>query len=97
MQDYWLRFEYQHRSSPHVHGLAWLENSPDIESLRLHGLSDETTQQIVQHVNLVITTINPAVLPDGSNISVAPRAQVDLHICNKAYKDVVDFDEDLAQ
>ena len=23
--DYWLKFEYQHRGSPHVHGVAWLQ------------------------------------------------------------------------
>ena len=97
MQDYWLRFEYQHRGSPHVHGLAWLENSPDIEALRHQGLDIEITQKIVQHANSVVSTTNPAVLPDGSNISEAPHAQVDPHICNKAYKDVVDFGEDLAQ
>ena len=51
----------------------------------------------MQHVNSVVTTINPAILPDGSNISEAPCAQIDPHICNKAYKDIVDFDEDLAQ
>ena len=22
--DYWMRFEWQHRGSPHVHGLVWL-------------------------------------------------------------------------
>ena len=31
--DYWPRFEWQHRGSPHVHGLAWLPNSPDVEQL----------------------------------------------------------------
>ncbi len=35
--------------------------------------------------------------PGDEAIPEAPRAQVDPHICNKAYKDVVDFDEDLAQ
>ena len=34
--DYWLRFEWQHRGSPHVHGLAWLPDTPDVEQL-LHG------------------------------------------------------------
>ena len=24
VRDYWLRFEWQHRGSPHVYGLAWL-------------------------------------------------------------------------
>ena len=31
--DYWLRFEWQHRGSPHVHGLAWLPDTPDVEKL----------------------------------------------------------------
>ena len=31
--DYWMRFEWQHRGSPHVHGLAWLPNAPDVEQL----------------------------------------------------------------
>lgn len=29
--DYWMRFEWQHRGSSHVHGLAWLPNAPDVE------------------------------------------------------------------
>ena len=31
VKDYWLRFEWQHRGSPHVHGLAWLRGAPSIE------------------------------------------------------------------
>ena len=31
--DYWLRFEWQHCGSPHVHGLAWLPETPDVEQL----------------------------------------------------------------
>ncbi len=30
---YWFRFEWQHRGSPHVHGLAWFEDAPDVEEL----------------------------------------------------------------
>ena len=29
--DYWMRFEWQHCGSPHVHGLAWLSGAPDVE------------------------------------------------------------------
>ena len=42
------------------------------------------------------STANPAVLPDGSNIADAPAPKVDPHICNKAYWDIQDFDQDLA-
>ena len=27
-KDYWLRFEWQHRGSPHVYGVAWLQGAP---------------------------------------------------------------------
>jgi len=30
-KDYWLQFEYQHRGSPHVHGVVWLTDAPDVE------------------------------------------------------------------
>ena len=32
-KDYWSKFEYQHRDSPHIHGVAWLQDAPDVESL----------------------------------------------------------------
>ena len=51
--------------------------------------------QIVHHVDSIVTINNPAVLPDGSNISDAPCAQIDPHICT--YNTVVDFQEDLAK
>lgn len=35
MVDYWVRFEWQHRGSPHIHGLAWLPNAPDVEKLKI--------------------------------------------------------------
>ena len=38
--DYWFRFEWQHRGSPHVHGLAWLPDAPDVERLLF---SDDTS------------------------------------------------------
>ena len=31
--DYWMRFQWQHRGSPHVHGLAWLPDTPDVEEI----------------------------------------------------------------
>ena len=30
-KDCWLRFEWQHHGSPHVHGLAWLPGPPDVQ------------------------------------------------------------------
>ena len=44
--DFWLRFEWQHRGSPHAHGLAWLHDSPNVEDL----LSEAESVNTVAHV-----------------------------------------------
>ncbi len=92
--DYWLRFEWQHRGSPHVHGLAWLKDAPDVETM-LAAQEDASEQGLVQYVDRVVTTVNPAVLRDGSNVANAPAPKTDPHICNQAYVDIDDFDQDL--
>ena len=93
--DYWLRFEWQHRGSPHVHGLAWLPHTPDVENLG-DSANNTLEEDIIRHADQLVSTINPAVLPDGSNIIDAPAPKVDPHICNKAYGDIQDFNSDLA-
>ena len=87
--DYWLRFEWQHRGSPHVHGLAWLPNAPDDDQLVCPETSESVKQQVIQYANTLISTMNPGVSIDGSNINDAP------HICAKPYSQVTDFSEDL--
>ena len=74
---YWLRFEWQHRGSPHVHGLAGLPQLGDGASHTLHA-------EIIRHADQLVSTTSPAVLPDGSNIADAPAPKIDPHICNKA-------------
>ena len=95
--DYWMRFEWQHHGSPHVHGLAWLPNAPDVENLLSSSpdLVESTKEKIIEYADKIISTINPAVLPDGSKVSDAPPAKVDPHICNKSFSQVTDFEEDL--
>ena len=90
--DYWMRFEWQHRGSPHVHGLAWLPNAPDVQASLD---SDEGRLKLVSFVDSVVSTTNPAILPDGSNASEAPLAKTDPHICNKPYSEVEDIQQDL--
>ena len=96
--DYWFRFEWQHRGSPHVHGLAWLPDAPDVE--QVHADSEETStaakEALLQYVDKIVSTTNPAVLPDGSNVDEAPPPKTNPHICNQPYSEVEDFDQDLA-
>ncbi len=94
--NYWMRFEWQHRSSPHVHSLAWLSNAPDVEKLlSVANGSDEDMETVTQCADSIVSTCNPAVLPDGSNVYDAPTPKTD-PICNQRYTEVQDFDQDLA-
>ena len=97
--DYWMRFEWQHRGSPHVHGVAWLPDTPDVKQLLQSSddtAADVAKQEIIQHVDRIVSTLNPAVLPDGSNVDSAPLPKTSPHICNQPYSDIADFDQDLA-
>ena len=96
VKDYWLRFEWQHRGSPHVHGLAWLPNSPDIETIFTTDSTNEERQQALRYVDALVTTINPGVLPDGTNLHAAPLPVTNPdHICNKPFSEVQDYLDDL--
>ena len=98
VKDYWLRFEYQHRGSPHVHGLAWLPNAPDIERLFTDPTVPEVDRQkAIRFIDSLVSTTNPAVLPDGSNFRDAPFPQTCPHVCNRAFADVGDYALDLQE
>ena len=95
--DYWIRFEWQHRGSPHVHGLAWLPNASNVEELlSSSNNSDTAKEQIIQYADGLVSTCNPAILPDGSNVDDTPGPKTDPHICNQVYTKVEDFEQDLS-
>lgn len=89
--DYWYRLEWQHRGSPHVHGLAWLPNAPDVQSI---VTNDVVTSEYITSIDQLVTTINPAIQLDGSNYQEAPPPQTNPHICNKPYGDVENYLQD---
>ena len=93
-KDYWLRFEYQHRGSPHVHGVAWLEDAPDVEKI-LSSEDPFQQQELIRYIDKTVTTINPPVLPNGSNMSDAPLPKTNPHVCNTPYSEVEDHHQDL--
>ena len=73
--DYWVRFEWQHRGSPHIHGLAWLPNAPDVEKLKLSSeiqILEVDRNRIVRYIDSIVSTINPSINLDGSNHTTAP-------------------------
>ena len=54
-------------------------------------------EQTVRFIDSLVSTTNPALLPDGSNLAEAPLPQTSPHVCNKAYADVEDYHVDLTQ
>ena len=95
--DVWLHFEWQHRGSPHVHCLAWLPDAPDVEDVMASSGSstDIGRWPLIQHVDKIVCTVNPAILLDGSSADNAPPPKTNPHICNRSYAEVEDFDQDL--
>ena len=118
-----------HRGSPHVHGLAWLQDAPNVEALiseatpvnmAAHvgattsvasanvGVGSSTDEhagtvgdavtgseasadsmptaaqrEFLDYVDRMVTTVNPAVLTDGSNVADAPLPKTNPHICKQ--------------
>ena len=92
--DFWLRFEWQHRGSPHVHGLAWLHNAPIVKEIVEQG-DKVAKHELIEFIDKLVCTQNPAVLPDGSNLESAPLAKLDPHVCSQSYPQIEDHNSDL--
>ena len=96
--DYWVRFEWQHRGSPHVHGVAWLPNAPDVEQLLASAeLPDTLRREVIQHADRTVTTLNPALSSSADSDSQWPAPETNPHVCNKSYLDVQDHHQDLCE
>ena len=52
--DYWMRVEYQHRGSPHIHGLVWLPNAPALERLNIDDEAEK--QRVIAFIDTIVTT-----------------------------------------
>ena len=92
--DYWYRFEWQHRGSPHIHGVAWLCNAPNVE----HALQDDdasSKHRLFDFIDSLVCTHNPGILPDGSNLDNAPSESIDPHVCSRPYSQIEDHNTDL--
>ncbi|KAK3931895.1 ATP-dependent DNA helicase [Frankliniella fusca] len=83
--DYWYRVEYQHRGSPHIHGVFWFENAPDVSNIE--NQSEEYIAEVINYFSKLIEAWNPLINP----------LQSDTHPCRKNYQNVENFEQDLAQ
>ena len=85
LSDYWFRFEWQHRGSLHVHGLAWMPNAPDAQ---------QADPQTIQNFwNRYVSTWNPAMQPGDDPEHFFWHVQQ--HPCNVPYANIQNLPRDL--
>ncbi|KAE8743709.1 hypothetical protein FOCC_FOCC009660 [Frankliniella occidentalis] len=82
IKNFWYRYEYQHRGSIHLHGVAWLSNCPDTSNVD----TDKKKQDIIEYFENIITCNNPDVNVRMSGV----------HPCQIKLSSVKDHFEDLA-
>src|SRR5437016_6272936 len=58
LEDWWYRFEWQHRGSVHVHGIGKRRNAPEIDWIKMKE-DESVMEESVQYLDTLITTINP--------------------------------------
>ncbi|KAE8739204.1 hypothetical protein FOCC_FOCC015295, partial [Frankliniella occidentalis] len=83
VKDIWFRYEFQHRGSIHVHGLAWLKDAPLVKD----NLSLEQQEELVKYFDKFISCENP-------NSTLLPSSK---HPCEISIGNINDFNEDYAQ
>src|SRR6266540_3635262 len=60
LEDWWYRFEWQHRGSVHVHGIRIRKNAPVIEWENMKE-DNEMMVRVVQYLDSLVTIINPRI------------------------------------
>ncbi|CAI6350977.1 unnamed protein product [Macrosiphum euphorbiae] len=55
--DFWFRYEYQYRGSPHVHMIIWIANAPDVRLL--DSATFDQIQHYIQFYDNLVSAINP--------------------------------------
>jgi len=72
-----------------------MNNAPNVEQIL--GIPNNATQneKLIRFIDSLVSTNNPAVLPDGSNLESAPLPKVNPHICSQSYLQIEDHQQDL--
>ncbi|XP_052129235.1 uncharacterized protein LOC113212961 [Frankliniella occidentalis] len=82
LKDFWWRFEWQFRGSPHVHALLYLEGAPDVT--RLKEMTPEEFADVVAYFDRIVSAWNCGLgLPNSAE-----------HPCRKRTSDVAPEDRE---
>src|SRR2546421_106808 len=83
LEDWWYRFEWQHRGSVHVHGIGKRRNATKIDWKQMKE-NENIMNEVVQYLDNLVTTINP-----GLDMPVPEQ-----HPCQKKNKELRDDQQD---
>ena len=75
LTDYYLRIEFQHRGSPHVHSLLWIQNAPK------YGRASNS--EIINFINAAITCNSPSDDSVLSHNDIQLQLHKHTHTCYK--------------
>ena len=60
IDDFWYRYEWQHRGSVHVHGIAKVNGAPEMDWAAMKN-DPEKMEEFVSYVDSMVTTMNPGI------------------------------------
>jgi len=83
LEDWWYRYEWQHRGSVHVHGIGKKRNAPIINWNQMKE-DENLMKEAIQYINSLVTTNNP-----GINAPIPA-----IHPCQKSSNEIVDDTQD---
>ncbi|XP_074596436.1 uncharacterized protein LOC141851589 [Brevipalpus obovatus] len=71
VRDFWFRFEWQHRGSPHIHGLLWIDDAPVYDK---EDLNEEEMNEIIRYFEDLCIALNPTDPDDTPQIHPSKRS-----------------------
>lgn len=89
LEDYWFRYEWQHRGSVHVHGIGKVKDAPPIDWLAMKT-DPQLMAQFERYVDSMVTAMNPGV----DDVHGPPP---EFHPCQKRPEALVDDQQDYIQ
>ena len=80
--DYWYRYEWQFRGSPHVHGILWLDGAPNLDG---DSVTQEQIDAYRDYFDKLCCAINPHIPSNVDNLNIQFP---EMHPSQKPFSDV---------
>ncbi|XP_059076868.1 uncharacterized protein LOC131031330 [Cryptomeria japonica] len=77
VEDFWSRYEWQHRGSPHVHGFIWMNGAPNMDNI--DWSNEEQRKHVEKYFHSIVHAWNPREDPHQRNI------QNDIHCVGRVH------------